>query len=239
MVLIIGGLAVAAAIVTFGAVSWNDKLETTSQSAKEKIETVKKTNPELTGDAPLNSKDSENGGTADAESDSDAPVSSDGGTGQGISGKFGDGGAGQGTSGNTGGGGTQNSDSGESAASPGLGTAPSLPGTTLAEIKSAYYETFSELEVLENSKIDQVVVQAKADYVSGKYSKEDLAVKYQETALALEAQSDRAFQAIYQQLEYDLEKYGHDTSEAVVYRNEYERKKSERLSHMINQFSKF
>ncbi len=230
IVLIIGGLAVATAIVTFGAVSWNDKLETTSQSAKEKIETVKKTDPELTGDAPISSNDSGGSDSADVKLGSnDTPASSDGGTDQGISGNTGD----------AGDAGKQISDSGESPASPGTATAPAQPGTTLAEIKSAYYETFSELEVLENSKIDQVVVQAKADYVSGKYSKEDLVVKYQETALALEARGNTAFQVVYQQLEYDLEKNGHDVTEAVVYRNEYERKKSERLSHMISQFSKF
>ena len=144
---------------------------------------------------------------------------------------------GQGISGNSG---SQN-DNGEHPGSidPVPPTAPADSGTALADIKAAYRGVFSELEVLQGSKVDQVVVQAKADYVSGKYAKEDLLVKYQEVALSLESQADQAFHAIYQQLEADLEKNGHDVSEAVSFKNEYNQKKNERLSHVISELSEF
>jgi len=203
--LLIGGV-LAVVVLTFGIVSWNEKVKTTSESAKEKIEIMKKTDPDLTGDAPLTSNGSAK--TTNGQADEADSVTNDDGT------------MGHGISGNTG---SQN-DSGESPASTVV--APTDPGTGLDEIKSAYRKTFSELEVWEGSNIDQIVVQAKADYVSGKYTKEDLLVKYQEIALSLEDQADQFFHAIYQQLEADLNKNGHDQNEAVSFKNEYEQKKS-------------
>lgn len=216
--LLIGGV-LAVVILTFGIVSWNEKIKTTSKSAKEQIEIVKKTDPDLTGDAPL----SGNGGgnTTNGQVDeADSVTTDDGKTGHGISGNAG-----------------SQTDSGEIPASP--VAAPDQPGTSLEDIKAAYRKTFSELEVWEGSKVDQIVVQAKADYVSGKYSKEDLLGKYQEIALSLEDQADQSFHAIYQQLGADLKKNGHDQNEAVSFKNEYEQKKAERQSQVISELSEF
>ncbi|MBB6446091.1 hypothetical protein [Bacillus benzoevorans] len=219
MYLLIGGALAAIVFLTFGIVSWNEKIETTSESAKEKIEIVKKSDPDLTGDAPLGSGDAGTSTNAQAGG-SDSNTADDGMLGQGKSGNPG----------------TKNG-SGESPSSP--VAAPNQPGTALADIKSAYRAAFSDLEVWEGSKIDQIVVQAKADYVSGKYLKEDLLVKYQEIALSLEDQADQSFNAIYQQLEADLQKNGHDPNEAVSFRNEYQQKKAERQSHVISELSEF
>lgn len=216
--LLIGGV-LAVVILTFGIVSWNEKIKTTSKSAKEQIEIVKKTDPDLTGDAPL----SGNGGgnTTNGQVDeADSVTTDDGKTGHGISGNAG-----------------SQTDSGEIPASS--VAAPDQPGTSLEDIKAAYRKTFSELEILEGSKIDQIVVQAKADYVSGKYTKEDLLGKYQEIALSLEEQADQSFHAIYQQLGADLKKNGHDQHEAVSFKNEYEQKKEERQSQVISELSEF
>lgn len=211
---VIGGAIIAAALVTFGAVNWNAKIKTASESAKEKIEMVKKTDPHLTGDAPL---DSNGTAAADGQAGGDETSSDGGKNGNGIS--------------------SDPSTNDESLASS--VKAPALSGTSLEEIKAAYEEIFTELEIIEGSKIDQLVVQAKADYVSGKYSKEDLAVKYQETARSLEAKADQAFQTIYKQLELDLEKNGHDVSEAGIFKKEYERKKNERLMQVVEKVAEF
>ncbi len=56
---------------------------------------------------------------------------------------------------------------------------PSNTDPSLTEIKAAYRDAFSDLEVQQTSQMDQLLLQAKADYVSGKLSKTNLAVRYQ------------------------------------------------------------
>ena len=114
-----------------------------------------------------------------------------------------------------------------------------VPKISLEEIKTAYREVFTELEIQENSKLDQVVVQAKADFVSKKYSKDELIAKYQEFAELLETNADKTFNAYYKQLQLNLEKYGHDVNEAIPFKNEYNTKKQERMTHVINELSQF
>ena len=116
---------------------------------------------------------------------------------------------------------------------------PSHSSHTLPEIKTAYRDAFSDLEVQQTSRMDQLLVQAKADYVSGKLSKADLAVRYQDTATTLERNTDQLFNALYQQMQTDLEKNGHSANEAIEFRNEYQAKKQERLTHVISQIQNF
>ena len=106
-------------------------------------------------------------------------------------------------------------------------------------MKSAYQKMFSDLEIQEKSTLDQLVVQAKADYVSGKYSKSELVSKYGSTATQIEKQADQSFNALYSQLQSDLSKYGHDTNEATEFKSEYNREKQARLSHTISQLQGF
>lgn len=113
------------------------------------------------------------------------------------------------------------------------------PIDSLADIKAAYQDGFSELAIWQGSTIDQIIVQAKADYVSGLYTKESLLAKYQELALTLEAQADEFFEAIYLDLENELERNGYPLSEAEVFRKEYERKKAERLQQVVDKLSDF
>ena len=116
---------------------------------------------------------------------------------------------------------------------------PETEGKSLSEIKSAYQKMFSDLEIQETSTLDQLVVQAKADYVSGKYSKSELVSKYGSTATQIEKQADQSFNAIYSQLQSDLSQYGHDPNEASQFRSEYNRKKQARLSHTMSQLQGF
>ena len=117
--------------------------------------------------------------------------------------------------------------------------APEATGKTLAEIKSAYRTIFTDLENQESSKMDQLLVKAKADYVSGKYSQAQLTSKYSNAAAQLDRSADQMFNAIYAQLQADLTKYGHDPQEAVAFRSEYNSKKQARLSHAVNQLQNF
>ena len=111
---------------------------------------------------------------------------------------------------------------------------PSHTSHTLPEIKTAYRDAFTDLEVQQTSHMDQLLVQAKADYVSGKLSKADLAVRYQAAATTLERNTDQLFNALYQQMQTDLEKNGHSANEAIEFRNEYQAKKT-RTPHTCDQ----
>lgn len=110
---------------------------------------------------------------------------------------------------------------------------------TLKEIKDEYYSIFTELEALETSKVDQLVVQAKADYVGKKSTVSELITKYQEASVILEKNADQSFNNIYKQLQYDLEYYGYDTNEAQEFKQAYEAKKQERLSRVLSQINEF
>jgi hypothetical protein len=143
----------------------------------------------------------------------------------------------------------------ESTSTPGKGTSSTSASTSgesddsdvstpassqsVAEIKAEYQSVFNDLEIQETSKIDQLIVQAKADYVSNKLSKAEIAAKYQEAAATLQSNADNTFNAIYQQLQNDLEKNGHNPNEAVEFKNNYEAKKQQRLSRVINEVQNF
>ena len=118
-------------------------------------------------------------------------------------------------------------------------TLPSNTTHTLTEIKNAYRDAFTDLEVQQTSSMDQLLIQAKADYVSGKLSKSDLAVRYQSEATTLESNTDQLFNALYQQMQNDLEKNGHSANEAIEFRDQYQAKKQERLTHVISQIQNF
>lgn len=203
----IGSILLTAAAITFSLVHWNHKMEMTTENAKEKIEVVKKTDPSLAGQTQEKA-----GGT-----------------------NF---------SGNTANAGANN-DSAKSAekANDGditveaQGSSSAIPGTSLEEIKAAYKEVFTELEVQENSKVEQVTAQAKEDLASKKYSKDELIAKYQELAEYMEKNADKTFNAYYQQLQYNLEKYGYDVNEAVPFKNEYNTKKQERMANVLRELS--
>ncbi|RFU69532.1 hypothetical protein D0469_09200 [Peribacillus saganii] len=110
---------------------------------------------------------------------------------------------------------------------------------TAEEIKSSYRLLLSELEAQETSKVDQLVVQAKADYVGKKLSKTEIAAKYQAHAQTLEINADRSFNVLFQQFQYDLETNGHSLNEAQEFKREYQVKKEERMSRIISQVQGF
>jgi hypothetical protein len=219
VIYVVCAVLVTAAVVTFSLVNWNKKIDTTTEKAKEKIEVVKKIDPNLTGHATNNNINS-----------ADTSKGQDNGASTGNGSQSGD----TSTENNTA------ADGGEGTVEAQGGiTKEALPGTSFEEIKAAYQKVFSELEVQEGSKVDQVVVQAKADFVSGKYSKAQLVEKYQEFAELLEGNADKTFNAYYKQMQLDLEKYGHDVNAAIPYKNEYNAKKQERMSHIISELSQF
>lgn len=110
---------------------------------------------------------------------------------------------------------------------------------SLDEIKDYYQNLFSELEAQETSKVDQLIVEAKADFISKSMSKSDLIVKYQETATVMEKNADHLFNIIYKNLQYDLERNGHNLNEAQEFKQTYDAKKEERLVRVIKQVSNF
>ncbi len=218
---IIGGLILIIGLIAVSLSHWNAKIDTTTEKAKEKIEATAKKDPSLTGDTPVNSTDSTKGTTAAASNQSDQTQTSD-------------------TPAKSNSNATANTVNNESSnGNPSGGSTPAAAGKTVADIKAAYQKIFSDLEVQEMSNIDQLVVQAKADYVSKKLSKADIAVKYQDAATVLESNADKTFNLIYQNLEFDLKKYGYDTNEAAEFKNEYQTKKQERLLRVINQVQSF
>lgn len=109
---------------------------------------------------------------------------------------------------------------------------------SLTEIKEYYLSLLDELEVQETSKADQLLVQAKADQVSGKYSKNELADKYQDLSKQLEQNADQTFNVLYEALHSDLSKNGHSTSAAKEFKTMYNTKKQERIERIINKLNK-
>ncbi len=121
-------------------------------------------------------------------------------------------------------------------------TSPNTNGDkkkTVAEIKNKYNKVFQELEAQETSKIDQLVVQAKADYVSKKSTKTEIVAKYQAVSQQLEAKADQSFNIIYQQLQYDLEKNGHNLNEAQEFQQTYNAKKESRVNRVASEIQGF
>ncbi|MDP4171789.1 MAG: hypothetical protein Q8906_14350 [Bacillota bacterium] len=110
---------------------------------------------------------------------------------------------------------------------------------TVEEIKSQYRSLFSELEAAETSKIDHLVIAAKAEYVSKKTAKSELAVKYQSIAKQMEQSADNSFNVIYQNLQYDLDKNGYSLNEAQEFHVAYNAKKQEHLNRIISQVRGF
>lgn len=104
---------------------------------------------------------------------------------------------------------------------------------SLTEIKEYYLSLFDELEVQETSKADQLLVQAKADQVSGNYSKSELTAKYQDLSKQLEQDADQTFNVLYEALHSDLSKNGYSTSAAKKFKTAYSTKKQERIERII------
>ncbi|MBG9544671.1 hypothetical protein ABE29_18445 [Cytobacillus firmus] len=116
------------------------------------------------------------------------------------------------------------------------GTAkPNKKNKSLAEIKTYYNSLFTELEAQETSKIDQLVVEAKAEIISKKKPASELIGKYQSYAGLMERNADSTFNTLYQQLQFDLESNGYSLNEAQEYQQTYNAKKQERKSRVISQ----
>ena len=110
---------------------------------------------------------------------------------------------------------------------------------TLSEIKKEYTTLFNELEVQETSKLDQLLVEAKAEYISKKMTKAEMLTKYQAALKQLEANADKSFTIIYQELQYDLERNGYDPKEAQPFQETYNSKKEDRAKRIANEIKKF
>lgn len=110
--------------------------------------------------------------------------------------------------------------------------------TSLSEIKDYYISLFNELEVQETSKADQLLVQAKADQVSGKFSKAEVTTKYQALSQKLEQNADQTFDLLYESVHADLSKNGHSKSEAKEFKTSYHAKKKERIDRIMTKLNK-
>ncbi|WP_071393400.1 hypothetical protein [Bacillus tuaregi] len=221
--LLISGIILGIVLIAFSVAQWNSKVETTTEKAKKDIKVAEEKriekrenvdaseNAEGTGSQTNGTNHSATG--THSENDPDR-AQSDGSV-------------------------IDDSTGNEEAGSEDTTGSSRYKGTSLEEIKGNYRKIFSDLEVQETSRVDQLVVKAKADYVSGKLSKADLAVKYQDAAMTLEQNADKMFNTIYNQLLVDLEKYGHDTNEAAEFKTEYQTKKAQRLAHIISELEDF
>ena len=228
---VVCGSVLIIGMLVFGMLQWNQDIAETTEQAKDDLKMAEKAkdNPELNSNESKNNDENpstsgeNNPGYDPEQSRSNEDSSST----------------------------EPNKDSQEQSESPnGKGTSdsksksvdvtlPSNTNHTLTEIKSAYRDAFTDLEVQQTSGMDQLLVQAKADYVSGKLSKADLAVRYQNEATTLERNTDQLFNALYQQMQADLEKNGHSANEAIEFRDQYQAKKQERLTRVISQIQNF
>lgn len=104
---------------------------------------------------------------------------------------------------------------------------------SLTENKNYYLSLFDELEVQETSKADQLLVQAKADQVSGKYTKAELITKYQDLSKKLEQNADQTFNVLYEALHADW----HSTIEAKEFKTTYQARKKERIERIITKLN--
>jgi hypothetical protein len=218
--ILIGSALLAIGVIAFSLSHWNTKVDSTTEQAKEKIEEVRKKDPSLVGETipnsnPSNNSDNSTNGNSETANNSGNDSSSSDTTDSSSQPN-----------------GTEASETTEESSNT---TSTPSKGKSLEDINSAYGQVFSDLEVQVTSNLDQMLVKAKADYVSNKYSKIDLALKYQEAAKTLESNADKAFNTYFQQMQKDLERYGHDPNAAETFKNEYEVKKQERTSHLMGQ----
>ncbi|MFE8701721.1 hypothetical protein ACFYKX_14040 [Cytobacillus sp. FJAT-54145] len=212
-------------VIFIGNYTWNKKVETTVKKAEEVINnpTKKQTNDSSSANFSSSSKNEDAEAQVNDESGEEAGDST-------VSTKNQDGSTKQNS--------TQSGSTNTSNSSESSSTEEDKP-KSVDEIKAKYNALFTELEVQETSKVDQLVVEAKAEFVSNKLPKGDLIAKYQEVANLMEQNADRTFNIIYQQLEYDLEINGHSLNEAQEFRQTYNAKKQERLSRVVNQLKDF
>ena len=110
---------------------------------------------------------------------------------------------------------------------------------TAAAIEKEYTALFNELEAQETSKLDQLLVEAKAEYISGKGTKQELTTKYQAVLKQLEANADKSFNIIYQELQYELERNGHNPKEAQQFQKTYNSEKESRAERLVNEINEF
>lgn len=224
-VLIAGVVIVAVVLIFIGNSTWNQKVEKTVKEAEERIS--EPSNKE----SNMEKEDSDNSNTDSAPTTTDSTKNND--TNQPIENVAAD---------------TFNKTTNEEPAEESSKAAASNDSVssnneakkhTVEEIKAAYYPLFQELEAQETSKIDQLVVQAKADFLSSNAPASEILQKYEQIASGMEQNADRAFNALYQELQYDLEKNGHSKAEAEEFRQTYNAKKQARLQRIVDQMGSF
>lgn len=204
--IIAGIVIVGIGIIILGNLTWNQKVEKTVQKAEEKISSPIYKESLPEGEAEDTS--TTDGKNTNTKSTSSEPSKKPG----------------------------ETESTTETKAEDEPGSTPTSDGKpSLEEIKAEYHSIFSELEAQETSKVDQLLVQAKADLVSNKASVAELVAKYEEAANFMEQNADRTFNTIYAQLEYDLERYGYSKNEATSFRQTYNAKKQERYSRVLSQ----
>lgn len=221
-VLIAGVVIVAAVLIIIGNSSWNKKVEKTVKDAEERIS--EPSNKELSMEKEKTDESMEDSDPATQESTENNDIN------QPEENAAAD-------SVNTTVSAEENSNATASASSPSSNNEAAKH--TVEEIKAVYYPLFKELEAQETSKIDQLVVQAKADFLSSNAPANELLNKYEQIASGMEQNADRTFNALYQELQYDLEKNGHNKAAAEEFRQTYNSKKQARLQRIVDQMGSF
>lgn len=111
---------------------------------------------------------------------------------------------------------------------------------TVDTIKQRYMPTLEALQNQANEKINNLVEQAKQEYITKKSSGESISFgyfynKYYGAAERLESRTDAAFSSILAIIEKELESYGHSKDHAQSFRDEYNATKERRKNNLINE----
>lgn len=209
-IVLFGIILAGVVIILLGNYTWNHKVEKTVQEAEEKMSSpMYKEALKVDSNAKATDKNDENGSSSTSTAETQKNNAED------------------------------SKNQSETTTQEEATTPNGLEKPTLEAIKGDYYTLFNELEAQETSKIDQLIVQAKADYVSKKTPLSDLIVKYQDAANFMERNADKTFNTIYQQLQYDLERNGYSKDEAEEFKQTYNAKKAARTSRILSQIKDF
>ncbi len=109
---------------------------------------------------------------------------------------------------------------------------------TVEDIKATYKTKFEELQKSTNGKIDQLLEEAKKEFLSLENNKEKTSVvgfyqKYAAEGSAIEEETEQKFFSLYEQLTKELQQIGSSEEEAKEFKVIYTQQKEERKSDLL------
>ncbi len=115
---------------------------------------------------------------------------------------------------------------------------------TEEKIVKSYLGTFESLEAQANERLNHLIKRAHNEYKDKKANKESISypyfyVKYKTAGEELESLADRSFYVIYEALQQDLVKHGHDPEAAAHLVTTYEKAKKARETALFNKVQEY